>query len=342
MGVLRMGLTVLLLACFCLEAVPQQQDISITGTLQRMAGIGGESTGWGVQLDSPMNLGGQQVRHVEIASTNIQELERLANKRVEVTGKLGRRKGVETGERSVLEVASIREASSEAGLVGSEWLLEDLAGGGVVDRVQATLDLSAAGRVSGNGSCNRFMGSVEIHGTAVKFGRLASTRRACPPAVMDQESKYLKALEAADRLEAMGSYLLLHCKGYDKPLRFTRKTTAASTGAALTQLFGRVWRVVNAPSTPPHGAIYVFLPNGTLLRTSCGETYRIATWSADKSAPTLLRVVEDGRLAYTAAIEELSNSTLRLKQELAGRVKETHALTLQGVEEEVLCPDLRK
>jgi heat shock protein HslJ len=280
------------------------------------------------------------VQHLEIAFADIQELNRLANRRVEVTGKLAHRQGVETGDRSVLEVASIREASSEAGLAGSEWLLEDLAGSGVLDRVQATLSFASAGRVSGNASCNRFTGSVEIRGDSVKFGRLATTRMSCPAAVMDQESKYIQALEAAERVELMGSFLLMHCKGYGKPLRFTRKTTGSSH-PNLTQLFSRVWRVMEAPSTPAPGSIYVFLPNGTLLQTSCGETYRIAKWSIDPSAPTLLRVVEDGRPAYTAAIVELSSTTLRLKQELA-QVKETRVLTLQGVEGEALCPDIRK
>jgi hypothetical protein len=39
-----------------------------------------------------MNVGGRQVQYVEIASSKIQELKRLANTRVEVTGKLSRRR----------------------------------------------------------------------------------------------------------------------------------------------------------------------------------------------------------------------------------------------------------
>jgi heat shock protein HslJ len=337
MGVLRIGFV---LACCCFEAGAQMQRITITGTLQRVVAIGGESTGWAVQLDSPMTIGGNPVQRVEIAFGNTTELNRLVNKRVEVTGRLAVRKGVETGERQVLEVESIREAASTTALAGGEWLLEDLAGGGVLDRVQATLAFLEGARVAGNGSCNRFTGSVEIRGESVKFGRLASTRKACPPAIMDQEAKYLKALEAAERLEVSGPYLLVHCKGYDKPLRFTRRTVASNSGN-LTQLFSRVWRVTDAPSTPAPGSIYVFLPNGTLLQTSCGETYRIAKWTVDKNASNVLRVVEDGRLAFTASISELDTNTVRLKQELA-RVKETNVLTMRGVEEEFVCPDLRR
>ena len=45
---------------------------------------------------------------------------------------------------------------------------------------------------------------------------------ACPEAVMNQESKYLEALQAAERFEWKDPYLLIYCKGLEKPLRFTR------------------------------------------------------------------------------------------------------------------------
>lgn len=109
----------------------------------------------------------------------------------------------------------------------------------------------------------------------------------------------------------------------------------------LTQLFSRIWRVTKAPSQPASGSIYIFLPNGTLLETSCVETYRIATWTIDKKAPRVLRVVEDGQLAFTAAIAELTDTRLRLQQNLV-RSKEKRDITLTAVEQEFVCPDLPK
>lgn len=116
-------------------------------------------------------------------------------------------------------------APTAESLLGTEWLLEDLGGAGVMDRVQATLAFLEAGRVAGSGSCNRFTGSATIGSDGTfKVGQLASTRRACVPAVMDQETKYLKALESAERIALEGPYLLVFSKGLEKPLRFTRKT----------------------------------------------------------------------------------------------------------------------
>ena len=121
----------------------------------------------------------------------------------------------------------------------------------------------------------------------------------------------------------------------------TSTPSASAASNDLTQLFSRIWRVTAAPSQPASGSIYVFLPNGTLLETSCTETYRIATWTIDKQMPRVLRVVEDGQLAFTAAIDQLSSTTLRLQQTLA-HGNEKRSLTLTAVEQEFACPDLPK
>jgi heat shock protein HslJ len=52
---------------------------------------------------------------------------------------------------------------------------------------------------------------------------------ACPRAVMNQEARYLDALQGAERFEWKAPYLLIYCKGFEKPLRFTRIETAKSS-----------------------------------------------------------------------------------------------------------------
>src|SRR5215472_4668290 len=77
------------------------------------------------------------------------------------------------------EPANSSSAIPEVSLVGTEWLLRDLGGTPALASPQATLAFPEAGHVAGNGSCNRFTGSVEISGNTLKFGPLASTRMAC-------------------------------------------------------------------------------------------------------------------------------------------------------------------
>lgn len=232
---LSTGLTLVLLSIY-LQAQSAEQTIALTGKLVRVMAIGGESTGWSLELDSASTIDGKQVNSIQVSYRNSAKLEKLENKRVMVSGKLGHRNGVEKGEQPVLEVSSIKEANAIAtpvpaqaapfSLSGSEWLLEDLGSSGVLDNIRATLTFLEAGRVAGNGSCNRFFGPAQISGNAIKLGSLAATRMACPDAVMNQEAKYLEALQGAERFEWNDPYLLIHCKGLEKPLRFTRLTPA--------------------------------------------------------------------------------------------------------------------
>jgi heat shock protein HslJ len=112
-----------------------------------------------------------------------------------------------------------------APLTGSSWLLEDLGGKGVIDNAQSTIAFAEGGKVSGRGGCNRYFGTVEVSGEKLHFGPMGSTKMACPPALMDQEDRFLKALQDAERYKMDGAFLLIYCKGLEKPLRFTRSAT---------------------------------------------------------------------------------------------------------------------
>ena len=80
-------------------------------------------------------------------------------------------------------------------LSGTNWLVEDIAGRGVVDNSQAAIRFDEGGRVSGSTGCNLFNGVVTIKGDTIKFGQMATTRRGCIPSLMDQELRFLKAME---------------------------------------------------------------------------------------------------------------------------------------------------
>lgn len=109
-------------------------------------------------------------------------------------------------------------------LWGSAWTLEDIAGAGVIDDAQATLEFPAAGKVAGRGSCNRYFGTVEVTGDHIRFGPLGATRMACAEAVMDQETRYLKQLEAARRFAVEGDVLRIYAAESSPSLRFTRQS----------------------------------------------------------------------------------------------------------------------
>jgi hypothetical protein len=109
------GLTVAL-SCICFEATAQEQKITVTGKLIRALAIGGESTGWVIQLESEISIDGKPVNSIEVDSHDIEKLKKLENKRVRASGKLSHRHGVETGNRSILDVSSIGEFKAKPAL----------------------------------------------------------------------------------------------------------------------------------------------------------------------------------------------------------------------------------
>lgn len=125
------------------------------------------------------------------------------------------------------------------------------------------------------------------------------------------------------------------------PAAETPSTAQSPAAGDLSVLFSRIWRVTAAPSEPPLGGINIFLPNGTLLQTSCVETYQIAGWTIDKARPQVLQVSEDGQPTFTAEILELNDTTLRLRKQLIP-TNETQEVTLTAAEDQFTCPDLPK
>lgn len=128
----------------------------------------------------------------------------------------------------LVEMLRVRSRPGEhargGALTGTRWRLEDLAGAGVIDRVQATLEFSGEAplSVAGNASCNRFRGTVTVSGGTIAFGPLATTRKMCAEAIMRQENEYLAALREAQRFEIKEPFLYIFAANRSQPLRFIR------------------------------------------------------------------------------------------------------------------------
>ena len=99
---------------------------------------------------------------------------------------------------ALLAITSFANATevdmSDFELTGSEWWVEDIDGKGVIDRSHTTLHFLEQGAAAGDTGCNRYRGSAEISGASISFGPMAGTRKACVPALMDQETKFYQAI----------------------------------------------------------------------------------------------------------------------------------------------------
>ena len=61
-------------------------------------------------------------------------------------------------------------------------------------------------RLSGHGGCNRVTGSFEVDGDRLKIGPMATTRMACPVG-MEQEQRFLRAVQTVETFRIRGSHL---------------------------------------------------------------------------------------------------------------------------------------
>ena len=90
-------------------------------------------------------------------------------------------------------------SASLASLEGTEWVLRKPAWDEHAPSEPELTLLIDSGRVSGSSGCNSYSGSVELGETATAFaiGPLLSTRKACPPEIMNLEQRYTAALQRA-------------------------------------------------------------------------------------------------------------------------------------------------
>ncbi|MBO6558804.1 MAG: META domain-containing protein [Pseudomonadales bacterium] len=90
------------------------------------------------------------------------------------------------------ELAGIEKLSED-----QTWRVEDIQNRGIIDHSRITVKFEGdRGQVSGSSGCNRYFGNYSFTKDQLKIESLASSRRTCVPALMNQEQRFLKALES--------------------------------------------------------------------------------------------------------------------------------------------------
>ena len=110
--------------------------------------------------------------------------------------------------------------SAPTGLAGTMWRVVSYNNGNeaVVSLIAATdltVSFDAGDRVSGQAGCNSYTGPFESSNGTLKVGTLASTRKLCqsPSGVMEQETKFLAALQNAATYKIEGNILWIRDAG---------------------------------------------------------------------------------------------------------------------------------
>lgn len=89
----------------------------------------------------------------------------------------------------------------------------------LIDRSYLTVTLGEEGRAYGNAGCNHWFGGYSLNDEQLSFSAPASTMKMCAPALMEQEQRFLKALQSVQRWDfsATGELRLWPASG--KPIR---------------------------------------------------------------------------------------------------------------------------
>ena len=74
---------------------------------------------------------------------------------------------------------------------------------------------SSSDRVAGQASCNNYSAEYELTGESLNVGDAITTRKACAPALMEQEQRFIDMLQRVQRFKfnEEGALLLLTPEG---------------------------------------------------------------------------------------------------------------------------------
>ncbi len=89
----------------------------------------------------------------------------------------------------------------------------------LIDRSHLSITLGADGRAYGNAGCNHWFASYQLDGNKLSFAQVGATRKLCPPALMEQEQRFLEALGQIQRWDVSATEQLRLWPAIGKPIR---------------------------------------------------------------------------------------------------------------------------
>jgi heat shock protein HslJ len=136
--------------------------------------------------------------------------------------------GCETARPSAPVTSPTSTPSGALPLAGTVWVADEIDGQRVVDGVASTIMFDGRAQAVGSTGCNRYVAPLHVAGSTLRLGDIAMTRRSCPPAVMDQERRFVVALGAIRTYHQEGDTLWLLDETGHVLVRLVRTQASAS------------------------------------------------------------------------------------------------------------------
>tara|TARA_R110002124_G_scaffold61744_4_gene169008 strand:- start:478 stop:1626 length:1149 start_codon:yes stop_codon:yes gene_type:complete len=99
--------------------------------------------------------------------------------------------------------------SPQSLLTGREWIVEDVDDKGVIDNTRMSMNFTAEGLLGGVLACNHYSTGYQLTGEGLTTQAIASTNKACVPALMNQDGHFLEVLGDINRFEIDNAGALL-------------------------------------------------------------------------------------------------------------------------------------
>ncbi|MDE1169020.1 MAG: META domain-containing protein [Pseudomonas sp.] len=129
--------------------------------------------------------------------------------------------------RCVLLLAAVGGALALAGCADKpprlkperSYVLEWIGDRPLIDNSHVTLTLGDDGRAYGNAGCNHWFAPYTLHHHTLTFGEVGHTRKLCAPALMEQENRFVAALETVKRWDVSPTQQIRLWPEQGEPLR---------------------------------------------------------------------------------------------------------------------------
>jgi co-chaperonin GroES (HSP10) len=108
MQVLKLTALFVLIASVAPCGRAQEQKVTVTGKLLHSMAIGGETTGWVIELAPGTTVANKALNSIQVSSHDTTKLDKFVNQEVKATGTIAEKSGVETGTYLVLTITKIK------------------------------------------------------------------------------------------------------------------------------------------------------------------------------------------------------------------------------------------
>jgi len=116
----------------------------------------------------------------------------------------------------LLIISSILSACTNATIVKpietlqGSWSIKSIQDKAVLHKSAASLSFNPENKLSGSASCNNISSKYKSKDSSLTIGAIASTRKMCLPALMEQESHLLRALGKVKRFQLHNGQLSMY------------------------------------------------------------------------------------------------------------------------------------